>query len=142
MRLITRLTSASLVALLFLLAGCPALLSDWTISDLRVGDASVDGGAAEGGGAESGASQDATSNDGPWGEGGQLADATAEAAPEAEAGPTCVTDLSGIGTGDFYVSFNLVTTAQTSMALVSQRSTCATSMEWDVFMSPSGGIET
>jgi hypothetical protein len=67
------------------------------------------------------------------------ADAALEA--EAEAGPVCVTDLSGVGTGDFHVSFDMETDAQTFMALVNQRSACSAGVEWDVFMQPTGSIE-
>jgi hypothetical protein len=60
---------------------------------------------------------------------------------EAEAGPACVTDLSNVGTGDFDVSFTVVTTAQTGMALVSQRATCLPYSGWDIYTSPTGAIE-
>ncbi len=60
---------------------------------------------------------------------------------EAEAGPSCLTDLSGIGTGDFHVTFTLVTTAQSWMALVNQRSACLPYDGWDVYMTPTGAIE-
>jgi hypothetical protein len=72
-------------------------------------------------------------------------DAAMEAAPpeaaEADAGPACLSTLSNVGTNDFRIAFTLTTTAKMSTALVNQRSTCTASTEWDVFMSPGGGIE-
>ena len=45
------------------------------------------------------------------GEAGQpLIEAAVDAGHEAEAGPACVTDLSGVGTGDFRIGFTITTT--------------------------------
>jgi hypothetical protein len=82
-----------------------------------------------------------------------MPDAAAEAGlPEAaaEAGPACLSTLSGIGTGDFRISFTLTTTNTTlTLALVNQRANCACtgasncsspSTFWDVVVDSSGGI--
>ena len=63
---------------------------------------------------------------------------TADAAPEA-APPVCLSTLSGVGTGDFHISFTLTTTAGSiDMALVNQRTGCDnTSTWWDVSYIPS-----
>jgi len=65
----------------------------------------------------------------------------ADADADVEAAAPCVTDLSGVGTGDFQIAFTLTTTAAESVDIVNQRSTCATSTEWDVYTTPGGGIE-
>ena len=96
MRLITRLTSASLVALPFALAGCPALLSDWTIRGSGVDDASADapgpdaagGGSGSGSGSSSGAADsgggDATVRDGGSSSGSSSGgQASPDASPDA-----------------------------------------------------------
>lgn len=78
-----------------------------------------------------------TAHDG--GDGGS----TAEVEAEAEAGPTCVTDLSGVGAGSFQISFTIVTTASgRTYSLINQRAGCDTSSAWwAVTLTPSGGIE-
>jgi len=65
----------------------------------------------------------------------------------SDASPPCVTDLSGVGTGDFRVAFTLETTTRTAVALVNQSGSCqqacggAASVEWDVFVQgPTGGV--
>jgi len=81
---------------------------------------------------------------------GQTSEASADggdAGHEAEAGPPCLTDLSGVGTGDFGVAFTLTTTATTFSALVNQSATCqascggSASVEWDIFMTNTGSIQ-
>lgn len=64
--------------------------------------------------------------------------------PDASA-PGCVTDLSGVGTGDFRISFTLTTTWTSStdvyLALVGQKAGCdQTSPAWYVMLSESGNI--
>ena len=57
---------------------------------------------------------------------------TADAAPEA-APPVCLSTLSGVGTGDFHISFTLTTTANGYLGLVNQRAGCDyASAWWDV----------
>lgn len=82
-------------------------------------------------------------------------DTAADAAPSSpdaaemtDATP-CLTDLSGIGTSDFRVSFNLQTTATGATTLVYQRAVCAHGAFWDIHLlggnyGPSGhlGVET
>ena len=77
-------------------------------------------------------------------DGAQLVD-VADAAPDT--GPTCITDLSGVGTSDFRIAFTLETTTHTAMALVDQNGSCqqacggAASVEWDMFVQgPTGGV--
>jgi hypothetical protein len=57
----------------------------------------------------------------------------APAAPDAtaDAGP-CITDLSGIGTGDFRIAFSLSTTQTGQVALLNQRNVCFFGMFWDL----------
>ena len=54
----------------------------------------------------------------------------------------CLTDLSGVGTGDFSIHFTLTTTEHIlTLGLLSQRTGCnETSAYWDVSLSPTGGI--
>jgi hypothetical protein len=60
---------------------------------------------------------------------------------EATVPPTCITDLSNVGTSDFHISFTVNTTASVAMALVNQRTGCnETSTFWDITMSSLGGI--
>ena len=127
----------AVIALPVALAGCPALLSDWTISGSGADDASTDVGA------EGSPSADAGQDARDAGDGGQLADTTSDAGPEAEAGPTCVTDLSGVGTGDFSIAFTLTTTGGMGqiIPLVNQRAGCdQTSVWWQAVISSGGGI--
>jgi len=74
------------------------------------------------------------------GEAGQVAEAAADGGTEA--GPhTCVTDLSGVGTGDFRVAFTLTTTSQVDVALLDQMSGCSqSSPAWSVSMSYTGQV--
>jgi hypothetical protein len=75
-------------------------------------------------------------------------DARAEAAPDAQPmeagqdagreaetdGPSCVTDLSNVGVGDFHVRLSIVTTSTAAAAVVGQRGPCAYSVYWDVHL--------
>ena len=79
------------------------------------------------------------------GEAGLPAEAAVDAGPgsEAEAGPVCVTDLSGVGIGDFRVSFTIATTDAPAsyMALLNQRTHCDdTRPGWDVWMTAAGDL--
>ena len=74
------------------------------------------------------------------GEAGSL-DAVADA-PDAGA-RVCVSDLSGVGTGDFRVSFTIATTYSppSYMALLNQRTRCDdTRPGWDVWMTAAGDL--
>jgi hypothetical protein len=100
----------------------------WGFDNLAVGDAGSGGDSGDG---------DARS---------MVTDASQDvrdASTAAEAGSTCVTDLSGVGTGDFRVSFTLTTTETgLTVGLVNQRAGCdQTSVWWDATLTPSGGIE-
>lgn len=56
-------------------------------------------------------------------------------------GGRCLTDLSGVGTGDFRVTFTLTTTAHVNVSLLSQRIGCdQSSMLWSVSLSYTGQI--
>jgi hypothetical protein len=80
--------------------------------------------------------------DAAWQEGGQ------ESGDDGgvDAPRTCVSDLSGVGTGDFRVSFTIATIGAPAsyMALLNQRTHCDdTKPGWDVWMTAAGdlGIE-
>jgi len=62
-----------------------------------------------------------------------------DSGPEAAPPPTCLSDLSGVGVGDFHIGFTLQTTAGSiDMALLNQRTGCnETSTWWDVSYIPS-----
>lgn len=77
---------------------------------------------------------------GPGRDAGPEAGPLDSGAPEAEAGRTCVTDLSGVGAGDFSIAFDIRTTATAASSVLSQRSVCGTSTFWDVQTSTAGGI--
>jgi hypothetical protein len=145
------------------LTACPALLSDWTVAasggddasaDARSSDAAGSSGTGGSSGSSSGSStgsSSASSSGSSWGgadaspasEGGPetQAEASADASTDV-APPTCVTDLSNVGTGDFQIAFTLTTTETvTTLALVNQRTGCdETSSFWDVTISNTGGI--
>jgi hypothetical protein len=118
------------------------------------GDAgAADTGLAEGGGSD-GALDSAPPSDGPQhdGDGAAASDASpADSQPEsaasdsgsldsgapdahdaaADAGP-CITDLSGIGTGDFHIAFSMATTQTGQVALLNQRNVCFFGLFWDL----------
>ncbi len=148
------------------LAGCPALLSDWSVSGSSPADASSDswspdatgGSSSDSAGSSSGSSSDssfgpssgadAASIDvhagsepepegGPEAEAGALQEAAADVAP-----PACTMDLSNVGNVDFHISFTISTSATgVTVALLSQRSGCVTTSPfWDVTLSSTGGV--
>lgn len=153
-----RARSVAIVALALpvALTACPALLSDWTIAGTGGSDAGDDstvsesGTSGSGGGSGSassgafGSSGSGTSSGsngagGSSGSGGTGSDASVDAA-------ACVTDLSGVGTGDLQIAFTLTTTdvPPAYMALLNQRTHCDdTQPGWDVWMTAAGdlGIE-
>jgi hypothetical protein len=47
----------------------------------------------------------------------------------------CVRDLSNIGTGDFHISFSVMTAQVGQTALINQRATCDFGQFWDIRMS-------
>lgn len=57
-------------------------------------------------------------------------------------GAPCLTDLSGVGTGDFSIHFTLTTTEHIlTLGLLSQRTGCdEASTYWDITLGPTGGI--
>jgi hypothetical protein len=86
---------------------------------------------------------DAGGSDGATGGSSGDARAMGDAGGDAgDVGRTCVTDLSGVGTGDFRISFTLTTTESgLTIALLSQRTGCdQSSTFWDVSLSPTAGI--
>ena len=86
--------------------------------------------------------QDANAADADAGQSPEDAGAHHDAGQQ-EAGRPCVTTLSGVGGGDFRVSFTIETTASGgTYALVNQRSGCdMASAWWDVTLTTTGGIE-
>jgi hypothetical protein len=73
------------------------------------------------------------------GPGSDGSDGSAQDAPA----PVCLTDLSGVGSRDFRISFRLTTTASGhTYSILSQRAGCDTaSVWWDVTLQPLGGVE-
>lgn len=79
----------------------------------------------------------------------EAGDASGEAAVEAEPPPVCVTDLSGVGTGDFSIHF-VLTTAESGLTvgLLRQRSDCScdssgcptSTTMWELGLGTGGGI--
>lgn len=118
------------IALVFLLVGCggeqfSSFDAPTTVVDGRAVDPMTDGGSG--------------------GAGGEAADAGSASDSRRDMAPTCVTDLSGVGTGDFSIHFTLTTTAvpaaSTYMALLNQRSRCDdTRPGWDVWMTAQGNL--
>ncbi len=129
------------------LAGCPALLSDdfRIVADAGPADGAVDDSnpQAEAGGSSGGDGSGSSGGESATSVGDSSSDA--ETAPEAETGPVCVTDLSGVGTGDFTIAFTLTTTESgLYLALVNQRTAASCSANapfWDVTIWPLGGID-
>jgi hypothetical protein len=85
-------------------------------------DAQTDGGMPE---PDGGGGQDAAVD----GEGGQ-----------AEAGHACVSDLSGVGSGDFQITLSIRTTTTQTASVLGQRGVCGTSAFWQIQTSASGGL--
>jgi hypothetical protein len=106
-------------------------------------DATTDASAAPDGPAGA----DGASVDGFGADDGQIGDVGADS---AEAGPACLSTLSGVGTADFHIAFTLTTTnTSLTLALVNQRVNCqclsvsacsSPSTFWDVVIDPAGGI--
>lgn len=61
---------------------------------------------------------------------------------DADTGPSCTGDLSGIGTADFRIAFTITTTATagTGSAVINQRAVCGASHFWDVRMTGAGHL--
>ena len=49
-------------------------------------------------------------------------------------------DLSGVGTGDFTISFNIVSSQSGWVALLNQRSDCSFGVFWDIRQTPTGTV--
>lgn len=85
---------------------------------------------------------------GKGGTGGSAMDSAAEkpqldaadAPRDAGSCPGGTNDLSALGTGDFKISFRVVTTQTGWMALLNQRSVCSYSMFWDIRQSATGRV--
>ena len=103
-------------------------------SDAGSGGSST-GGLSSSGGAHSSGGVPATG--GASGTGGALGSGGA-----GDVGVACLTDLSGVGTGDFRISFTLMTTESVlTLGLLNQRMGCNdTSTFWDISLSPTGGV--
>jgi hypothetical protein len=67
-------------------------------------------------------------------------DAAIDAPTEADAGAeaSCPGDLSGVGTGDFHISYTVTTTQTSRVALANQRNWCFYTDMWDLRME--GGV--
>jgi hypothetical protein len=149
-------------AFVFLSTGCGGARFDAfgaapTTTDGRVVDSTEDGGLGGASTASGGAStvdDDAGSGGSSGGRksegsGGSRAGNGGEAEVGGDAGlraadagaPECVTDLSGVGAGDFRISFTLTTTAHADVALLSQRIGCdQSSVLWGVSLNYNGQI--
>ncbi len=69
------------------------------------------------------------------------ADGGVEAGTEAGPSCPCVSDLSGIGLGDFTIGFTIQTNSTTPMAILSQRASCDQSHPyWTVFTGTNGAF--
>jgi hypothetical protein len=66
--------------------------------------------------------------------GGEGGDAGPDAAPSCP----CVSDLSGIGLGDFTIAFTIQTNSTTPMAILNQRGSCGSQPYWDVHTGTNG----
>ncbi len=91
------------------------------------------------------ATSDATTSESSPGDGASIPDAavTMDAGPDSAGAAdanVCITDLSGIGTANFRVSFKVQTTATTLTTLVYQRALCKHAEFWDIHVSPGGKI--
>src|SRR5262249_9799960 len=66
-----------------------------------------------------------------------------DAGADASHTPSCIGDLTNIGTADFTISFDLQTTQTGLVTLVYQRPICKRGMFWDVRLNPGGiiGVE-
>jgi len=99
------------------------------------GGASKGGGGGRvglGSGGHAGLLDAAASSGGLVGSGGSVGLVGADSGlPDGGGGGACLTDLSGVGTGDFRISFTLTTTFHGNVALLSQRIGCdQSSMLW------------
>jgi formylglycine-generating enzyme required for sulfatase activity len=134
----------ALILLPLALTACPALLSDWTTGGSGAADASTDtssGSTMSSGGASSGSGGSAGSAGGSGGAGGSSGAGGAGGSSSSDAGGACVTDLAGVGTGDFRIAFTVTTTARMNVALLSQRIGCdQSSMLWGVTLNYNGQI--
>jgi hypothetical protein len=63
-----------------------------------------------------------------------------DAASDARACPGETRDLSNVGTGDFRISFHIVTTQMGWAALLNQRSSCSLGLFWDIRQTAAGTI--
>lgn len=54
--------------------------------------------------------------------------------------PSCVNDLSNVGTADFEVSFTLQTTSGSKSALVHQRAPCGAATYYDIYLDGAGKV--
>lgn len=98
------------------------------------GGAVHSGGAASEGAPEIGAGGTETVGTGGAGRGGEIG--------AGGVAPVCLTDLSGVGAGDFSIHFTLTTTETVlTLGLMNQRTGCDDmSTFWDISLSPTGGI--
>jgi hypothetical protein len=140
-------------AFAFQLTGCggaefDAFGSAPTTTDGRAVDSTEDSGAGGASVASGGAptvGDDGGSGGSSGSAGGREAEGSggeADAGSASDSGRSCITDLSGVGTGDFQISFTLTTTENMrTLALLSQRTGCDdTSAFWDIVVGPTGGI--
>jgi hypothetical protein len=100
--------------------------------------------AAEAGDPDAPGDERVAGDGGPSGAGGDAqtdaaGDAGESSAPDAPS--SCLTTLSGAGTGDFSIAFTIATTTTLQMAIANQREGCADgSSFWDVIVDSSGGV--
>jgi hypothetical protein len=79
----------------------------------------------------------------PSGTPAEQADAAVPVSAVMDGGATCMTDLSGIGTANFHISFRMQSIQTGLTTLVYQRAVCDRGEFWDVRMNPGGilGVE-
>jgi hypothetical protein len=152
------------------LTGCPSFdRSDYAVRDGRdaggsgagapgsgVGGTSgahaTGGAGATGGGLGRGGALGGSGGTGAIGSGGATntgglgaAGGSSSGGTPGDGGPACLTDLSGVGTGDFRIEFTLTTTTTgVQMSLVEQLVACiacgGSGVGWAVTMTPTGAI--
>lgn len=112
--------------------------------ELGAGDGAAGGALAPGAGGRSAGG--AVGSGGMVSSGGAAGGETGSGGEDGDGGTPieCLTDLSGVGTGDFSIRFTLTTTATPAeyMALLNQRSRCDNTLPgWDVWMKGQGNLE-
>jgi len=104
----------------------------------------VDGGSPDGTLGSGGASSSGGSSAGGASTGGVASSGGAASSGGSDGGASikCLTDLSGVGTGDFRIAFTITTTFHGNVALLSQRIGCdQSSMLWSTSLNYNGHVQ-